>query len=72
MNKEECKNERISNKTLGILVIFASILLLGVGMIILPVVGFIFAAPLLIFGFALIFAPQSKTCRLVMDGLRGK
>ena len=72
MNKDDCKNERFSNRTVGIFIIITSLLLLTVGLIVLPVVGFIFGAPLLVLGLALIFAPQSRTCRLIMDGLQGK
>jgi hypothetical protein len=72
MNKNDCQKESISNKTVGIVVIAVSLLLLVVGLVVLPVVGFIFAAPLLVFGVALIMAPESKACRLIMDGLRGK
>ena len=72
MDKNDCQNERFSNKAVGIVMIIVSLLLLTIGLMLLPVVGFIFGAPLLVFGLALIFAPQSKTCRLIMDGLRGK
>lgn len=72
MNKTDCQNERFSAKMVGTLVIVASLLLFTVGLIVLPVVGFIFAIPLLILGIGMIMAPESKTCRLIMDGLRGK
>ena len=72
MNKNDCVNESISAKTVGILAIAMSLLLLTVGLILLPVVGFVFGAPIFIFGLALIFKPQSKACRLVMDGIQGK
>ena len=72
MNKTDCKNERVSSRTVGIIFIVLSLLLLSVGLVVLPVVGFIFAIPLLLLGIGMIAAPQSKACRLVMDGLRSK
>ena len=72
MDKTDCQNERFSSKTVGIVFIVVSLLLLTIGLIVLPVVGFIFAIPLLILGIGLLVAPQSKACRLVMDGLRPK
>ena len=72
MNKTDCKNERVSSRTVGIIFIVLSLLLLSVGLVVLPVVGFIFAIPLLLLGIGMIAAPQSKACRLVMDGLRTK
>jgi hypothetical protein len=72
MDREDCKNERFSARTVGIFVIIASLLLLTVGLIILPFVGFVFGVPLLVLGLALIFAPQSKTCQLIMNKVQGK
>ena len=72
MNKTDCKNERVSSRTVGIIFIVLSLLLLSVGLVVLPVVGFIFAVPFLILGIGMIAAPESKACRLVMDGLRTK
>jgi hypothetical protein len=71
-NKTDCRNERVSSKTVGIAFIIVSLLLLTVGLVVLPVVGFIFAVPLLVVGIGLIAAPESKACRLIMDGLRKK
>jgi hypothetical protein len=72
MNKTDCDNERFSSKTVGIVIIVVSLLLLTVGLVVLPVVGFIFAIPLLVLGIGMIAAPESKTCQLIMDGLRTK
>lgn len=71
-DKTDCRNERVSSKTVGIAFIIVSLLLLTVGLVVLPVVGFIFAVPLLVVGIGLIAAPESKACRLIMDGWRKK
>jgi hypothetical protein len=72
MDKTDCKNERVSSRTVGIIFIVLSLLLLSVGLVVLPVIGFIFAIPLLLLGVGMIAAPQSKACRFVMDGLKVK
>ncbi|MFZ1201159.1 MAG: hypothetical protein WAO07_13415, partial [Desulfobacterales bacterium] len=58
--------------TVGIVFIVLSILLLIIGLVILPVVGFVFAVPLLMLGIGMIMSPESKTCRLIMGGLGAK
>ena len=72
MDRADCQNERSSTKTVGAIIIGVSLLLLTVGLLLLPVVGFIFAIPLLILGVGMLVAPESKTCRLIMHGLRTK
>ena len=72
MNKTDCENESLSSKTVGIVIIIVSLLLLTVGLVVLPVGGFIFAIPLMVLGIGMIAAPESKTCRLIMDELRTK
>ena len=72
MDKNECQKERLSTKTVGIVIIVASVLLLTIGLLLLPIVGFFFAIPLLILGIGMVAAPESKTCRLIMSGIQGK
>lgn len=72
MDQVDCRNERSSSKTVGVIIIGLSLLLLTVGLLLLPVVGFIFAIPLLILGIGMIVAPESKTCRLILQGVRSK
>ena len=72
MNRDDCKNERISARMIGVFVIITSLLLLSVGLIVLPVFGFIFGAPLLVLGLALILSPQSRTCQLIINRVQSK
>ena len=71
MDANDCKKERFSNRSIGLVVLLVSALLFVIGMLIVPVVGFIFAVPLLILGIALVVAPESAACRLITKGLRG-
>jgi hypothetical protein len=69
MEANECRKERFSSRSVGIAVLLISMLLFVVGLVVLPVVGFIFAVPLLILGIALLVAPESAACRLIRKGL---
>jgi predicted membrane protein len=70
MDANECKQERFSSRTIGIVFLVVSILLLVIGLVVLPVVGFIFAIPLLLIGVVMLMAPESKACQLIRQGLR--
>jgi hypothetical protein len=70
MDANECKQERFSSRTIGLVFLLVSILLFVIGLVVLPVVGFVFAVPLLIIGVVMLAAPESKACRLVRQGLR--
>jgi hypothetical protein len=72
MSVNECKQERFSSRTIGVVFLIVSVLLFVVGMVILPVVGFVFAIPLLILGITMLAAPESKTCRLIREKLGAK
>lgn len=72
MNVNECKQERFSSKTIGLVFLIASVLLFVVGLMIVPVVGIIFAIPLLILGITMLTAPESKTCRMIREKLGSK
>jgi predicted membrane protein len=70
MDANECKQERFSSRTIGLLFLVVSILLFVVGLVVLPVVGFIFAIPLVLIGVVMLMAPESKTCLMIRKGLR--
>jgi hypothetical protein len=70
MDANECKQERFSSRTIGIIFLFVSLLLLVIGLVVLPVVGFIFAIPFIILGVTMLAAPESKACRLIRQGLK--
>ncbi len=72
MNANECRQERFSSRTIGLVFLIVSVLLFVVGLIILPVVGFVFAIPLLILGITMLAAPESKTCRLIREKLSAR
>ena len=70
MNKIECLSEKLSARTLGFAMLPFVLALAFIGGLILPVIGFFFALPFLILSLALIFAPESKACRLITEGAK--
>jgi hypothetical protein len=70
MDANECKQERFSSRTIGLVFLAVSILLFVIGLVILPVVGFIFAIPLVIVGVVMLLAPESRACQMIRQGLR--
>ena len=67
MNKIDCVSEKYSARTLGVFLLPLTFVLAFIGGIILPVIGFFFALPLMIMSGALIFAPESKACKLITE-----
>jgi hypothetical protein len=70
MDANECRQERFSSRTIGFLFLGLSAALLVVGLVIVPVIGFIFALPTVILGIVMLAAPESRACRLIRQGLR--
>jgi len=65
MNKIECFSIKVSSRVLGLVFLAFSLLLAIIGGIMLPIFGAFFALPFIIFGVFLLFAPESKTCKLI-------
>jgi hypothetical protein len=57
----------MSSRVLGIILLPISLFLGAIGGIMLPIIGFFFALPLLLMSGALLFAPESKACRLIVE-----
>jgi predicted membrane protein len=70
MDANECKQERFSSRTIGLIFLIVSVLLFVIGLVVLPVVGFIFAIPLILIGVVMLMAPESKACQMIRKGLR--
>lgn len=70
MDANECKQERFSSRTIGVVFLIVSILLFVIGLVVLPVVGFIFAIPLVLIGIVMLVAPESKACQMIRKGLK--
>ena len=66
MNRSECQNEKLSSRTVGLILLPLGLLLGGVGFLVLPVFGVFFAVPILLLSAVLLFAPESSACKLIM------
>lgn len=57
--------EKISSRTVGIIILPFALLIALAGFMVIPILGVIFALPVLGLAVILIAAPQSKVCRLI-------
>lgn len=67
MNSVKCTTERVSARSIGLIMLAFGLGLSVLGLLVLPVVGLFFAVPLLTLSAVLLMAPQSKTCRLITE-----
>jgi hypothetical protein len=68
MNKIDCTSEKISSRSLGLLLLPVAFVIAFIGSLVLPIIGFFFAVPLLLMSAVMLFAPESQACKLI----RGK
>jgi len=71
MNKIECFSIKVSSRVLGVVFLVFSLLLAFIGAIMIPIIGAFFALPFIIFVGFLLFAPESKTCKLISSKSSG-
>ena len=67
IKKDDCLREKVSTRVVGFIIFFISLLLAFAGLFIVPIIGLFFTVPFLILSLALMLAPESKTCRLLMS-----
>jgi len=67
MKKADCMYERITLRTLGLVLLPFVLFFVVVAGIVVPVVGAIFALPLLVLVGLFLAAPRSKTCKLLFS-----
>ncbi|MCU0605571.1 MAG: hypothetical protein MUC33_23260 [Desulfobacterales bacterium] len=72
MNANECRQERFSSRTIGLMFLTVSFLLFVIGLLVLPVVGFIFAAPFVLIGLVMLAAPESRVCQMIRRGIKAE
>ena len=65
MNQNDCFNERLSTRTIGVFILPFGLLLAFASFFFIPIFGLIFALPILLLATAFIAAPESKACRLL-------
>ena len=67
MNQLKCAAEKMSLRTLGLILLPIVTFFTIVANIILPILGLFLAIPLFILTGVLIAAPRSKTCKLLLS-----
>jgi hypothetical protein len=71
MNNNDCRLERISNVTVGFILMVLGLLFALSGMTVLPVIGFFIAVPVLILAGIFLVSPRSKACAIIAQKTRG-
>lgn len=70
MNKLDCKMERLSNVTIGMILFIIGLGFTLIGIVVIPVVGLIIAIPVLILAGIFLAAPRSKACAMLSEKAR--
>ena len=71
MNKTDCKLERVSNVTIGFLLLIIGVFFTLIGIMIIPVIGLLVAIPVLLIAVIFLASPRSKACSLIGAKTRG-
>ena len=71
MNKNDCRLERVSNVTVGLVLMFVGLLFAVTGITVLPVIGLFIAAPVLVLAGIFLVSPRSKACSIIAQKTRG-
>jgi hypothetical protein len=71
MNTTDCKLERVSNVTVGLILMGVSLLFTLTGITVLPVIGLMIAVPVLVLAVVFLVAPRSKACAIIAQKTRG-
>jgi uncharacterized membrane protein YvlD (DUF360 family) len=67
MNKYDCKSEKTSSRTMGLIMLALAAIIGTIGAVIIPVLGLIFSVPLLILAGLFFVAPESRVCKLILE-----
>ena len=71
MNRTDCKLERVSNVTVGFILMGVGLLFSLIGVTVLPVIGLLIAVPVLVLAVIFLAAPRSKACAIIVQKTRG-
>jgi hypothetical protein len=71
MNSNDCKLERVSNVTVGLILMTIGLLFSLIGITVLPVIGLLIAIPVLTIAVIFLASPRSKACAIIAQKTRG-
>ena len=63
--------ERVSNVTVGFILMFVGLLFMITGITVLPIIGLMIAVPVLILAGIFLVSPRSKACAIIAQKTRG-
>lgn len=66
MERKDCVDEKISSRTIGILILPLALFLGVIGFVLVPIFGLLFSVPLFILAGVFLAAPESKVCKLIL------
>ena len=67
MKRSDCVNEKVSSRTVGLIILPFALLIGLVGAVLVPIFGFLFSAPFLVLAIVFLKAPESKVCKLLLS-----
>ena len=71
MNRNDCKLERVSNVTVGLILMGVGLLFTVSAITVLPVIGLLIAVPAVVLAVVFLAAPRSKACAIIAQKTRG-
>ena len=71
MNRTDCKIERVSNVTIGFFLLLIGVFFTLIGIMIIPVIGLLFAIPVLLIAVIFLASPRSRACSIIVEKTRG-
>ena len=71
MNKNDCRLERVSNVTVGFILMILGLLFALSGITVLPLIGFFIGVPVLILAGIFLVSPRSKACAIIAQKTLG-
>ena len=71
MNRTDCKIERVSNVTIGFLLLLIGVFFTLIGIMIIPVIGLLMAIPVLLIALIFLASPRSRACSIIVEKTRG-
>jgi len=63
--------ERVSNVTVGFILMVVGLFFAGTGVTVLPVIGLLIAVPVLVLAGIFLVSPRSKACSIIAQKTRG-
>ena len=67
MDRTSCFFERVSNSTVGIVLLIIGLFFTVISFVALPVIGLVVAIPILALGCVFLFSRQSRACALISE-----